>query len=83
MIELDLQDAQRKLPDLAEKALLGEEVIIMLGQRRLRLTAIAEPGTARQRGGRRPGGGAWKGRVTIPDAFYEPWTEEEMGEHED
>lgn len=78
MIILKLPEAQQELPSLAEKALHGEEVFIEVGERKLRLAPTAAA-PASGRGSPRPGRGTWKGRVTIPDAFYEPWDAEEMG----
>ena len=46
----------------------------MVGQKTLQLAHAAGKSLATHRGPR-PGRGVWKGRVTIPDAFYEPWTE--------
>jgi antitoxin (DNA-binding transcriptional repressor) of toxin-antitoxin stability system len=81
MISLELSDAQRDLPTLVNKALQGEQVFITVGQNTLRLApADAREGVAPFR--RREGRGRWKGRVTIPDTFYEPWTSEETGEQE-
>jgi hypothetical protein len=78
MIEVALKDAQKDLPALAEKALTGEEVFIRVGEQRLRLSPMA---VARPNGGsKRWGQGSWKGRLVIPDAFYEPYTDEEIGE---
>jgi hypothetical protein len=82
MITRQLPDAQRELPALADKALCGEQVFIAVGQRTLQLTPAVGESVPAQRGAR-PGRGAWKGRVTILDAFYEPWTGEELGEPED
>jgi hypothetical protein len=68
MITLQLQDAQRQLPVLADKALRGEEVFITVGQDKVRLSpaAVGRVGTKE---GLRPGRGAWKGRINVPDAF--------------
>ena len=81
---LNLPDAQRELPTLAAKTLRGEEVLIVVGEQRLRL-APAAVGSGLQSSGKRPRcgdwkGGDWKGRVTIPDAFYQPWDAEDIGE---
>jgi hypothetical protein len=81
MITLRLQDAQRELPVLADKALRGEEVFITVGQDKLRLSQATDERAASHEGPR-PGRGAWKGRINVPDAFYEPWTDEEIGESE-
>lgn len=82
MIEVKITDAQRELPALAAKALEGEDVVITVGKKRLRLARAEANGDAAA-SGPRPGRGSWKGRVTIPDAFYEPWSPEEIGERED
>ena len=79
MITLELQQAQRELPSLAERALGGEDVFIAVGVHKLRLVPTGT-GNPDDRSGPRPGRGALRGKLTIPDAFYEPWTEEEMGE---
>ena len=78
---LNLPDAQRELPTLVAKALRGEEVLIVVGEQRLRL-APAAVGSVLRSSGKRPGRGDWKGRVTIPDAFYKPWDAEDIGEAE-
>jgi hypothetical protein len=79
MIAIELQQAQRDLPALAEKALGGEDVFIAVGTHKLRLvpTGSDDPN---EPVGPRPGRGALRGLLTIPDAFYEPWTDAEMGE---
>lgn len=78
MIEVALTDAQKELPALAEKALTGEDVFIRVGEKRLRLTPMA---SARANGDdKRWGQGSWKGRIVIPEAFYEPYADEEIGE---
>jgi hypothetical protein len=79
MIMLQLPDAQRELPSLAAKALNGEEVLIAVGEKRLRLALTRTEGSA-SASGTRPGRGAWKGRVTIPDGFYDQWDAEDIGE---
>ncbi len=79
MIMLKLHQAQIDLPALAEKALAGKEVIIAIGTRRLRLLPVGSE-TRNGDTGPRPGRGALRRLLSIPDAFYEPWTHEEMGE---
>jgi hypothetical protein len=79
MITLELPQAQRDLAALAEKALGGEDVFIAVGTRTLHLVPTSAPMTE-ARSDPRPGRGALRGTLTIPDAFYEPWSDEEMGE---
>ncbi|PPQ26272.1 hypothetical protein CCS01_30410 [Rhodopila globiformis] len=79
MITLALQQAQRDLPSLARKALDGEDVFIAVGTRTLRLVPSGSE-KADDAAGPRPGRGALRDLLTIPDAFYEPWSDEEMGE---
>jgi hypothetical protein len=79
MITLELQQAQSDRPALAQKALGGEDVFIAVGARRLRLVPTG-PDAQEENAGPRPGRGALRGVLTIPDVFYEPWTDEEMGE---
>ena len=79
MIELEIQQAQRDLPALAEKALGAEDVFVAVGTHRLRLVPTGsdhpnDPALPR------PGRGALRGLLTIPDAFYEPWSDEDRGE---
>jgi antitoxin (DNA-binding transcriptional repressor) of toxin-antitoxin stability system len=81
MVVLLLPDAQRELPSLAAKALRGEEVVIAVGEKRLRLTPATSEADA-DPGKKRSGRGAWKGRVAIPDTFYDPWDAPDIGEAE-
>lgn len=79
MITFELDQAQRDLPAIADKVLHGEDVFIAVGSQTLRLSRASDAlvtDTPRPRGGR----GAWRGRVTVAEAFYEPWSDEEMGE---
>jgi hypothetical protein len=64
-----------------DKALRGEQVFIVVGRKMLQLAPAAAESPATHRASR-PGPGVWKGRATIPDAFYEPWTGEDLGEPE-
>jgi len=79
MVALPLSDAQRELPALAAKALRGEEVLIVVGEKRLRLAPTPMEGSAKP-SATRPGRGAWKGRVTILDGFYDEWDAADIGE---
>ena len=81
MVTLELEQAQRDLPVLAEKALHGEDVFIEVGSQTLRLSRASEQ-AAGETPGPRGGRGAWRGRVPAADAFYEPWADEEIDETE-
>jgi antitoxin (DNA-binding transcriptional repressor) of toxin-antitoxin stability system len=79
MVMVPLPDAQRELPSLAERALRGEEVLIAVGEKQLRLTPATTGPNVKPRNPR-PGRGVWKGRVVITESFYEPWDAADIGE---
>ncbi len=73
MITRELHQAQSDLPALAETAFGGEDVFISICARRLRLVPAGPE--APDGASPRPGRGALRGLLTIPDAFYETWTD--------
>jgi hypothetical protein len=79
VIIFELDQTQSNLPALAEKALGGEDVFISVGARRLRLIPTG-PHDVNGNAGPRPGRGALRALLTIPTAFYDPWTNEEKRE---
>ena len=74
MATFDIRDAQAHLSRLIERAEAGEEILIARDSTPVaRLTPV--PPLA-HRGPRRPG--AWKGLISIDDAFFDPLPEEEL-----
>ena len=78
MITIDLPAAQQILPDLARKALGGEDVRIAIGDRLLRL--VPDRPRDDQTAGIRLGRGSWRGRLTVLPGFHDPLNGEEIGE---
>lgn len=65
--------AKTELSKLIARAEAGEEIIIARGDKpAVRLAPIRES-AAKNRGL-----GAWKGKVTVPDSFFEPLPEDEV-----
>ncbi|MEN2787725.1 type II toxin-antitoxin system Phd/YefM family antitoxin [Sphingomonas qilianensis] len=68
-----MHDAKTHLSSLVARAVAGEEIIIARGDApQVKLTPIA-PAT---KPNRVPG--ALKGKISIPDGFFDPMTEEEL-----
>ncbi len=82
MTTITLEKAQQDLPLLVNRALAGEEIVIVAGDRLVRLAPSpadrpAEAGfneaTARRRGY-----GSMKGQFEVPDSFFDPLPEDEL-----
>ncbi|MGO9174465.1 MAG: type II toxin-antitoxin system Phd/YefM family antitoxin [Rhodomicrobium sp.] len=77
MTTVTIERAQKELPELIQRALKGEEIVITLaGQKasvRL-LPAGFDEATALQRGY-----GAWAGQFEVTGRFFEPLSDEECG----
>jgi prevent-host-death family protein len=72
-----MHQAKTQLSKLIAAALAGEEVVIARGSEPLvRLTPVGPTTNKRQFG-------AYKGEFDIPDSFFEPLSEEELGVWED
>ena len=72
MATITIHKAKTQLSRLIEKACAGEEIIIARGKQPVaRLTAIEKDD-----GNRKPG--AWKGKIKIGPAFFEPLPPEEL-----
>jgi prevent-host-death family protein len=69
-----VHQAKTQLSKLIARAEAGEEVIIARGDKpAVKLTPVAE-GAPKPR---QPG--AWKGRFELPDGFFDPLPENELG----
>lgn len=78
MTVVTVHKAKTELSKLIARAEAGEEIIIARGNKLVaRLAPIREPASK----GR--GLGAWKGRLLVPDSFFDPLPEEELRNWED
>jgi prevent-host-death family protein len=74
-IQANLHEAKTNLSRLVANALAGDEVIIAkAGVPKVKLVPLPPPGTGKL--------GVLKGQFVVPDSFFEPMTEEELGEWE-
>lgn len=82
MATVTIHKAKTELSKLLKRAEAGEEIVIARGNK---ASARLSPAFAPTRTPRAPG--AWKGRFTLPDSFFDPLPEEELalreGEGED
>jgi prevent-host-death family protein len=73
MTTFTIHKAKTELSKLIKRVEAGEEVIIARGNKEVvKLVPVAGP----QRKSR--GLGAWKGKFTLPDSFFDPLPEEEL-----
>lgn len=85
MTKIALDKAQHDLPALIKRVLAGEEIVIAVDDKLVKLAPM--PGapldapfdevTARRRGY-----GAFKGQFELPDSFFEPLPDEELAQWE-
>lgn len=77
MTVVNVHKAKTELSKLIARAEAGEEIIIARGNKPVaRLSPIKEAAP------RDRGLGAWKGKVTVPDSFFEPLPEDELEQWE-
>jgi antitoxin (DNA-binding transcriptional repressor) of toxin-antitoxin stability system len=76
MTTVAIEKAQKDLPDLIQRALKGEEILITSeDQAFVRLLPMGfDEATALQRGY-----GSWAGKFKVEDRFFEPLSDEECG----
>ncbi len=73
MTVVTIHHAKTNLSRLIADAVSGKEVVIARGKEPMvRLVPVA-PKPKRKLG-------TWKGKITIPDSFFDPMTEEELAE---
>jgi antitoxin (DNA-binding transcriptional repressor) of toxin-antitoxin stability system len=78
MTTITLQKAQLDLPVLIERALAGEEIVIVVDSRKVRLAPVAAPPVFDAATARRRGYSSMKGQFEFTDAFFEPLPEDEL-----
>ena len=68
-----MHDAKTHLSSLIARAVAGEEIIIARGEQpQVKITPIVEAAKPNRVAG------ALKGKISIPDSFFDPMTEEEL-----
>jgi prevent-host-death family protein len=73
MTVVTIHKAKTELSKLIARVEKGEEIIIARGNKPVaKLEPIGSPAKKSR------GLGAWKGKVTVPDSFYEPLSEGEL-----
>ncbi|MBI2719866.1 MAG: type II toxin-antitoxin system Phd/YefM family antitoxin [Rhizobiales bacterium] len=73
MTVVTIHKAKTELSKLLKRVEAGEEIIIARGDKQIaKLTPAEQPA----RKPRVPG--AWKGKFTLPDSFFDPLPEEEL-----
>ena len=73
MTIVTIHRAKTELSKLLKRVEAGEEIIIARGDKPI---ARLSPATPPMKKPRVPG--AWKGRFTVPDSFFDPLPEEEL-----
>jgi prevent-host-death family protein len=73
MTVVTIHKAKTELSKLIQKAVAGEEIVIARGNTPLVKLAPIGEGKRKSRGW-----GAWKGKIEIPDSFFDPLPEEEL-----
>lgn len=73
MTIVTIHKAKTELSKLLKRVEAGEEIIIARGGKEV---AKLVPTSAPVQKQRKPG--AWKGRFTVPDSFFDPLPEEEL-----
>jgi antitoxin (DNA-binding transcriptional repressor) of toxin-antitoxin stability system len=78
MTTINFEKAQRDLAVLIERALAGEEIVIVADSRKIRLAPVPALPVFDAATARRRGYGSMKGRFEFTDAFFEPLPEDEL-----
>jgi prevent-host-death family protein len=73
MTVVTVHKAKTQLSKLLKRVEAGEEIIIARGNRPIAKLLSAETPKKKSRGR-----GAWKGKFTLPDSFFDPLPEEEL-----
>ncbi len=73
MTVVTIHKAKTELSKLLKRVEAGEEIIIARGDKPVAKIVPAEPPAKKPRVP-----GAWKGKFTLPDSFFDPLPEEEL-----
>ncbi len=72
MTIVTIHKAKTELSKLLKRVEAGEEIIIARGDKQIAKLSPAEPPKKSR------GWGAWKGRFTLPDSFFDPLPDDEL-----
>ena len=78
MTTVTIEKAQQDLPHLVKRALAGEEIMIELEDKLVRLALCPAGPSFDEATARRRGYGSMKGQFELSDAFFEPLSEDEL-----
>ena len=73
MAIVTIHKAKTELSKLLKRVEAGEEIIIARGDKPVARLVPAEPIVKKSRGR-----GAWKGKFTLPDSFFDPLPDDEL-----
>jgi prevent-host-death family protein len=77
METVTIHKAKTELSKLLKRVEAGEEIMIARGNKQIAKISPAETPVKKERVP-----GAWKGKFTLPDSFFDPMTEEELADWE-
>ena len=73
MTVVTIHKAKTELSKLLKRVEAGEEIVIARGDKQIAKLSPMEPVERKSRGY-----GAWKGKFTIPDSFFDPLPDDEL-----
>jgi antitoxin (DNA-binding transcriptional repressor) of toxin-antitoxin stability system len=79
MTTITLQKAQQDLAILIKRAFDGEEIVIEVDDRQVRLSPVPAPPVFDAVTAQRRGYGVLKGKLVVGPEFFEPLSDEECG----
>lgn len=79
MTTITLETALQDLPAILKRALAGEDIVIEVDDRKIRLAQVPSPPAFNEETARRRGYGALKGKLVVGPEFFEPLSDEECG----
>ena len=78
MTTITLETAQNDLPALLARALAGEDIVIVVAGKHVRLAPCPAGSTFDEASARRRGYGSMKGQFEVTDDFFTPLPEDEL-----
>jgi prevent-host-death family protein len=73
MTIVTIHKAKTELSKLLKRVEAGEEIVIARGDKPIAKLSPVDPQHKKTRGY-----GAWKGKITVPDSFFDPLTDDEL-----